>query len=81
MHHITQTERMLCLQAVKDGETIPASEKYVLMLFELSDEGLITIKPGGISLSYFGFRTLEDWDPILGVSTNDQLAQTPYGYA
>ena len=81
MHYISKPEQMLLLQAVKDGSPLPSDEKYVLALFELEADGFISMRPFEIQLTYFGFRELEAWDPVLCISTNDQLIQVPYGDA
>lgn len=79
---ISKIEKINVLNLLKQGLVIPSEERYDLILLQLADDGLINInKKNEINLSYFGFKTLEDWDPVLQISINNQLLQKPHGDA
>lgn len=80
---ISKIEKMNVLGMIKRGETIPFNEHYNFILFDLLEDDMIVMNSdaSSINLTYFGFKELEDWDPFLKVSINNQLLLKPYGEA
>ena len=66
---------------LKRGEAIPQSEENTFILFDLMNDGFISMVDESIYLTHFGFKELSEYDPVLQVSINNQLAEKPYGEA
>lgn len=83
MFNFSKSEKMHLLELIKQGIHIPCDGKHGFMLFELVEDGLINTynNPHDITLTYYGLKELNDWDPILQVSINDQLVCKPYAEA
>lgn len=78
----SKATQMNILQKIKAGELVPHDEKHDFVLLDLADEGLISFNESSdISVTYFGFKSLQEWDPVLEASFNHQLIEKPYGYA
>ena len=75
----SKAEKMELIAKIYLGEPILNDNSF--LLFELEDEGSILPDDLGCHLTYFGIYQLENWDPILRVSIDDQALRIPYGYA
>lgn len=80
----SKAAKMHILDMIKLGcaHSIQSINDYAYIIFDLLDEGLIALDEfSNPYLTYFGFKELEDWDPILGVSFNHQLILPVHGEA
>jgi hypothetical protein len=77
----SQADKMHVLGMIYCNDEVPATKENAYILFELLEDDMIVNSNESLHLTYFGFRELENWDPVLRVSINDQLLQVPYGEA
>ena len=74
---------MRLLQQISQGKLVLSSWLNDFVLLELLDDRLVyrPSKSDKLELTYLGFRTLEEWDPVLEVIVNYQLLQKAVGDA
>lgn len=79
----TKTTKINVLQMIKHGDTIPNSEEYDFILFDLMADGMISIvnEPFAIHITHFGFKELSEYDSILQVNIDNHLLEKAYGDA
>ena len=79
----SKAEKMRLLDLIHRKQPVFTGTDQDFLLFDLLDDYLIKIEPDTqfMYLTYFGFRELQDWDPILQVSVNRQLTQPSHGDA
>ena len=78
----SQSDRMFVLQLIKDGDPVPNNSAFSFCLFDLIESDMITVNDqSSIFLTYFGFHELNNWDPVLQCSINNQLLQPAHGDA
>lgn len=81
--HYNTSARMQLLQQVQRQEHIKHSWLNDFLMLELLDDHLVSRTPhtNDLNLTYLGLRTLEEWDPVLGVVVHYHLLLPSQGDA
>jgi len=78
---ISKNTKINIMNMLKRGEAVPRNEENTFILFDLMNDGFISMVDDSIYLTHFGHKELSEYDPFLQVNINNQLADTPYGEA